>query len=276
MSEFRDKVTIITGGASGIGRELCRELGALGAILIIADIEGEKAQHVADEINKSGGKARGVTLDVTRQGDVEDVINGTFQEYGRIDYVFNNAGICVFGLAQDHTAEHFRKEIDVNLWGVIYGTLAAYKIMIKQGFGHIINTSSGAGLVPFAPEIAYTTTKHAVLGLTTALRYEAESYGVKVSAICPTFVRTEMFQSALILNVDPSDRDGLLNSLAMRTLNVKKAVKIIIRGVKKNRARIIVGAELQIGWLLFRISPLLIKPTLTSCIELVKKHRKAR
>jgi NAD(P)-dependent dehydrogenase (short-subunit alcohol dehydrogenase family) len=274
MSTFKDKVTIITGGASGIGRQLCYELGRLGAIIIVADIEDNKAIQVASEINKKGGKAKGVSLDVTKQNDVQDLIDKTFTEFGRIDYVFNNAGVCVFGLAQDHTAEHFKKQIDVNLWGVIYGTLAAYKIMIRQGFGHIINTSSGAGLVPFAPEIAYTTTKHAVVGLTTALRYEAEGYGVKVTAICPTFVKTEMFQSALILNVDPSVRDELINSLAMRKLSVEKAVKIIIKGVKKNRAKIVVGADLQFGWLLFRIHPILIKPILTTCIKLVKKYRK--
>jgi NAD(P)-dependent dehydrogenase (short-subunit alcohol dehydrogenase family) len=274
MNIFRNKVAIITGGASGIGKGLCKELGKEGAIVIIADIQDKKATEVADEINNNGGRARGVLLDVTRQDDVQNLIEETFSEYGRIDYIFNNAGVCVFGLAEYHNVEHLKKQIDVNLLGVIYGTLAAYKIMIKQGFGHIINTSSGAGLVPFAPEIGYTTTKHAVLGLTMALRCEAEDYGVKVSAICPTFVKTEIFQSALIINVDPSDREKVISSMAMKPLGVDKAVKIIIRGVTRNQARIIVGSDLKFIWLLFRINPIFIKPLQKAFIRLIRKYSK--
>jgi short-subunit dehydrogenase len=111
--------------------------------------------------------------------------------------MLNNAGIALGGEVRDMDLEHWRRILDVNLWGVIHGTTAAYQVMVKQGFGHIVNTASLGGLIPEPMATAYATTKHAVVGLSTSLRAEAAELRVKVSVVCPGFVQTRTFIVAL-------------------------------------------------------------------------------
>ena len=189
MDGFKDKVAIVTGGASGIGRELCRQLGGHGATVIVADINREGAEEAASSIaGSTPGRARGVFLDVTQAEGVRKLIQDTATEFGRLDYMFNNAGIASGGEMRDMDWEHWRRMLDINLMGVIYGARAAYSVMVEQGFGHIVNTASGAGLFPIANSTPYVTTKHGVVGLSRSLRAEGADLGVKVSVVCPAMV----------------------------------------------------------------------------------------
>jgi len=138
----------------------------------------------------------------------------TASAYGRLDYQFNNAGIAIGGDARDLTLDQWRRVLDVDLYGVLYGTLAAYPIMVNQGFGHIVNTSSAAGLLPTPLNAPYCTAKHAVVGLSLSLRAEGADLGVKVSAVCPGYVRTPIFGNAVVVNlprklVDPQSGSRL-------------------------------------------------------------------
>jgi NAD(P)-dependent dehydrogenase (short-subunit alcohol dehydrogenase family) len=133
---FKDAVAIITGGASGIGQALAEELARRGAQVVLADLQIEKAQEVAVQIKNTGGRAKAVKLDVTDFSSVERLVRETVEESGRLDYIFNNAGIAIGCAADNYTVEDWNKIIDINLRGVVNGVQAAYKIMIEQGFGH--------------------------------------------------------------------------------------------------------------------------------------------
>src|ERR671915_112136 len=187
---------IVTGGASGIGRAIAAALVARGVNVTVADLNGAGAEQVAAELSAGGaGQAAAAKLDVTNADAVAALYRSIRDEHGSLDYVFNNAGIAIGGLAEELTLDHWNKAIDVNLKGVVHGVHAAYPIMLAQGAGHIVNTASLAGLVPMPMGIPYTATKHAVVGLSLGLRAEAASRGVKVSVVCPGFVDTPLLSS---------------------------------------------------------------------------------
>ena len=143
-----EKVAIVTGGGSGIGEAVCLELARRGARVVVADIDGDGAKRVAAAVAEGGGRATASRADVSQERDIRRLVQETAAAYGRLDYQFNNAGIAIGGDARDLTLDQWRRVLDVDLYGVLYGTLAAYPIMAGQGFGHIVNTSSAAGLVP--------------------------------------------------------------------------------------------------------------------------------
>ncbi|MEW5736173.1 MAG: SDR family NAD(P)-dependent oxidoreductase [Thermodesulfobacteriota bacterium] len=252
MAKYANKVAVVTGAASGIGRSLAQELARRGARVVVADINGEGAAAVAREIEAAGGKASWVRLDVTDESEVAGLIHKTVADHGRIDFLFNNAGIGVGGEARDLTLAQWRRIVDVNLWGVIYGCHAAYPIMIRQGSGHIVNTASVAGLAPLPGEVCYATTKFAVVGLSTALRNEAAGLGVKVSVVCPGFIDTAIFETAEIAGADPKD---ILERLPRKFFaTADQAAREILAGVSRNKDIIIVTLHGKLVVGLYRLS----------------------
>jgi NAD(P)-dependent dehydrogenase (short-subunit alcohol dehydrogenase family) len=194
MSAFTGTVAVVTGGASGIGRALCEALARRGARVVVADRNAAGADEVARASAALGGQARGAAVDVTDADAVEHLIDETVRDDGRIDFLFNNAGIAVFGEELDVSLEDWREVINVNLWGVVHGIRAAYPRMVRQRSGHIVNTASMAGLSPACLELSYTASKYAVVGLSRGLRAEAAAYGVKVSVVCPGFIDTPILR----------------------------------------------------------------------------------
>ena len=255
MNPFKDKVAIVTGGASGIGQALAKGLGQQGALVIVADINEKGSKQVAGTIIKKGGRAHAVHLDVSKAAQIKHLIHDSAKKYGELHYLFNNAGIAVMGEVLDMKREHWQHTLDVNLWGVINGTAAAYPVMVKQGFGHIINTASAAGLVPIPLLTAYTATKHAVVGLSLALRVEAAEHGVKVSAVCPGIIRTNIPNVATYLKVK---REVALAKVAsVRMMDPDKCARVILRGVARNKGIIkITPFTYIISWL-YRVHPAL-------------------
>jgi NAD(P)-dependent dehydrogenase (short-subunit alcohol dehydrogenase family) len=254
MDIFRNKTAIVTGGASGIGKALCELLARHGANLVVADLDGEGARNVASGIVASGGRAEAARLDVTSERDVRGLVEKTAAENGRLDYLFNNAGIGIGGEVQDMTLDQWRRIVDVNLWGVVYGTLAAYKVMVGQGSGHIVNTSSGAGLVPSPLLTAYSTTKHAVVGLSTGLRAEGAGLGVKVSVVCPGFIDTPIFDATEYVNTTKENAWAVLPR-GLKMMSAADCARAVLRGVARNRGIIPVQAPAYILWWLNRLHP---------------------
>lgn len=253
METFINRVAIVTGAGSGIGRALCEELARRGAEVILTDISTERVTEVCELITKAGYKARAVTLDVTDSEAVKKVVEDTAAEYGKLDYIFNNAGIAVGGEVRDCSLQDWRDVLDVNLFGVIHGVNAAYPIMVKQGFGHIVNAGSIEGLVPFSYTVSYVASKHAVVGLSSSLRVEAAILGVKVSVFCPGFINTRIFDESKYVNLNKEKMLELLSEFA--ETSPEDCAKVILRGVERNKAFITVTRFAKILWFLHRVSP---------------------
>jgi len=190
LRSFEGAVALVTGGASGIGAALGRELARRGAKAVLADRDAAEAEAQAARIATAGGRAEARVLDVRDAAAVDAAVADVFARHGRLDYLFNNAGIAVGGEAVDLRLEDWREAIEVNLMGVIHGVQAAWPRLAAQGFGHVVNTASMAAFLPTALAAPYGTTKSAVLGLSLALRLEGEPRGLRVSALCPGVIRT--------------------------------------------------------------------------------------
>ena len=229
---FSGKVCIVTGGASGLGREISKQLAASGASVVLADLDETGSAEAAAEIAQKGGKAKAVLVDVTNAESVRSLVQGAKAEFGRIDYLFNNAGIAVVGEIRDLNLEQWRRVIEVNLFGEIYGIHYAYPIMIRQGFGHIVNTASGFGMAPGPLNSPYVASKFAIFGISHALAAEGRAFGVDVSVICPGYIQT-----ALIGGMKPVNADGkeMASQIRVKLVQVEQAVQIILAGVARKQ-----------------------------------------
>ncbi len=184
----------ITGAGSGIGRELARALAGRGARLWLSDIDEARVQQVATEL---GEGARATRLDVADAAAVRAHVDEVVAQGGRIDGIFNNAGIGVGGDALDLNVAHYDRCIDVNIRGVVNGVVAAYPRMAAQKHGLIVNTASAAGLLALPLMAPYVLTKHAVVGFSGSLRVEAAEHGVQVSVLCPTAIETPLLDAPM-------------------------------------------------------------------------------
>jgi len=188
------KVIIITGASSGIGATVARRLGKEGICLTLAARRTDRLEEVAENVRKSGGEVLVLTADVTRNEDIQHIVQATLKRWGRVDVLFNNAGV---GLDEDlsvMSADAIHKELMINLEAVIQCAREVLPIMLKQKSGHIINTSSMAGLVATPGNSIYVASKFGVVGFSDALRRELQGSGVKVSAFCPGFTPSEISQ----------------------------------------------------------------------------------
>jgi NAD(P)-dependent dehydrogenase (short-subunit alcohol dehydrogenase family) len=186
------------------------------------------------------------------------VVSDIMAREGRVDYLFNNAGIGIAGEISDYDLDAWEKVFDVNLRGVAYGIQSVYPVMQRQGSGHIINTASMAGLLPIAGAGSYTATKHAVVGLSKVLRVEAKRHGVRVSVLCPGAIRTPIlvggkFGGHVGEYLKPEDAEKFWKW--MRPMNVDTFAQHVLRDVEKNEAYIIVPRRWKAAWALERMAP---------------------
>jgi NAD(P)-dependent dehydrogenase (short-subunit alcohol dehydrogenase family) len=273
MNQFKDKIAIITGGGSGIGAALCKELAKRGSIVFVADINENNAEQVVSSILQNGGKASAKRIDVSKENEIKNLIDEAISKYGRLDFLFNNAGAAIGGDSRDISLEQWRKVLDVNLYGELYGSIAAYDVMAKQGFGHIINTASATGLLPQPGNAPYSTSKFAIVGLSLALRYEGADLGVRASIICPGRIKSGMFKSSIVMNVRP-EYEEVINNNFENAMDTSKAVKIILKGVSKNRAFIVLPFSIRLAWFLYRLFPKLWESVWIARMRDLRKYRK--
>lgn len=252
-----NRTAVVTGAASGIGRALAEELSGAGVHVVLADRQVELAQEAAAGIRKRGGAATAFELDVRDAHRFRSLVEMTAAETGRLDYLFNNAGIIVAGEAHEFDSADWDEVIDVNLRGVAHGILAAYPLMIRQGFGHIVNTASMWGLNAAPMQISYTATKHAVVALSRALRLEARPYGVRVSVLCPGPVRTPILNGGrygrLKSGLDHPVAAGYVERL--RPMEPSLLARRVVRALDRDPDIIIEPTWWRILWYLDRLSP---------------------
>ena len=255
---LQGKTAVITGGASGIGAALAREISRLGAEVVVVDRQKDLGREVSEQIAASGGRATVEEADVRDLSSLVRIVEGTIARTGAIDFFFNNAGIGVGGEMDNYEAADWDDVIDVNLRGVAYGVQAVYPHMVKRGAGHIVNTASMAGLVAAAGEGSYTAAKHGVVGLSKSLRVEAKRHGVRVSALCPGPVRTPIFTGGKFgrLNfVGIGDEQILKIWEQTRPMDVDVFAKKAMRAILANEAFIVLPTWWKAFWYLERASP---------------------
>jgi NAD(P)-dependent dehydrogenase (short-subunit alcohol dehydrogenase family) len=199
MKQFKDKVAVITGGASGIGLALARRAAAVHMQLVLADIEEGALAAAAAELKGAGARVLTVKTDVSRAGEVENLAAQTLQAFGGAHLVFNNAGVGgVRVKTWQATAKDWEWVLGVNVWGVIHGVRVFTPIMLRQGDEcHIVNTASAAGFVSMAATAPYAVSKHSVVTLSEVLYHDlkAENAKVGVSVLCPAWVGTNIWNS---------------------------------------------------------------------------------
>lgn len=260
---FEGSVVLITGGGSGIGRALAIEAARRGATVIVSDLDGEAARGVASEC---GDRARAHTLDVGDAAGFEALAGAVESQHGRIDFLFNNAGIGVAGEVYDLTVAHWDRIIRVNLGGVIHGISAVYPRMVRRRSGHIVNTASLAGLGPAPLLTPYSATKHAVVGLSRSLRLEAEAHGVRVSVLCPSAIETPILDSRNPADLPPvptaPDVRRYLTRLSGPPHPVENMARVALDAVERNAPIIVIPARARLGWRLGRFAPALVEKLL--------------
>jgi NADP-dependent 3-hydroxy acid dehydrogenase YdfG len=254
------KIAFVTGGASGIGAALTTKLVDGGAEVWIADRQIGPAQELAQRLNSGGGMAHAIELDVRSYPSFERAVAEAVHQSGRIDYLFNNAGIGVAGEVDSYTLDDWNDVFDVNLRGVVHGIQAVYPIMIRQHSGHIVNTASMAGLITTAGQASYTATKHAVVAISKTLRIEAERHGVQVSVLCPGVIRTPILtggQYGRTKMTGVSDEEILKLWERSRPMAPEMFAQRALRAVLRGDAIIVVPAWWKAFWYLERLSPAL-------------------
>lgn len=233
---YRGKICIVTGANSGIGYALSEELLNRGATVYMAGRNPEKVAKAAEQLSAYNDRVHTLVVDVTKQEQVQTAIEGTAAEAGRLDMLFNNAGIFKPMLFETATLEDWKEDIETNLWSIIYGVHAAVPIMLKQGSGHVVNTSSLSGLVPYPMQVIYNTSKFAIVGLSESLRYEYAEKGLHFSVVCPGDIATPVFSKVV-------DSTGRSTNIPDDAYPVDQAARDILDGVAQQQGRIIVPYE---------------------------------
>src|SRR6266404_8022140 len=191
--KFAGKVALVTGGTSGIGKATAIALAGAGAKVVLTGRREKEGAQVVAEIKKLGGDAAFVRGDIAKDADVKAMVDFTVERFGRLDIAFNNAGVEWKGPVDQATEAEYRRIFDINVWGVLNSMRHEIPVMLKNGGGAIVNTSSVAGHVGMGQVSIYTASKHAVEGLTKALALEFAKQNIRINAVAPGAIATEMF-----------------------------------------------------------------------------------
>jgi NAD(P)-dependent dehydrogenase (short-subunit alcohol dehydrogenase family) len=251
MEQLQGKTAVVTGAGSGIGRGICLAFAKQGMSVVVSDIEADAAAAVAEEVRAAGQRAIDVRTDVADRAAVRALADRSFEEFGVVNVLCNNAGVFTFKNAADMSDADWTWVMSVNLDGVVNGVTQFLPKMIAQGAeAHIVNTSSTAGLYPGSGVISYITAKYAVTGLTENLRIDLEPLGIGVSLLCPGNVATRIEESGRNrpgeLGGPEKVPDAFLAARRARTQPAHDPLDVgemVVRAIKRNDLFIVMNPE---------------------------------
>ncbi|MGW3570908.1 SDR family oxidoreductase [Streptomyces sp. NPDC000941] len=234
--DLHDAVAVVTGAGSGIGRAAARAFARRGARVVVTDLDAERARAVADGL---GGLGVAAACDVTSLDDLQAVKDLALERFGRIDLVMNNVGILAVGPAEAIPLDAWQRVIDVNLLGVVRSNLVFLPMLLEQNAGHVINTASTAGLLPYGfDRLPYTATKHAVVGLSEALALYLRPRGIGVSCLCPAGVATNIVEQITFYGQPAPPRGP-----AFPVVDAESVGELVADGVTENRFLLLTAQE---------------------------------
>ena len=206
--QLKNRVAVVTGGSSGIGRASALAFNERGARVVVADVDVKGGEETIRMIKETGGEGLFVGTDVSKWAEVEAMVHKTVQAYGRLDYAFNNAGVTqnIYAPTAECTEEDWDRIMNTNLKGVWLCMKYEIPQMLKQGGGAIVNNSSFTGLVGYQRRPAYSVSKHGVIGLTRTAALEYAEAGIRINAVCPGYIRTPMVESAIKKDLGVEER----------------------------------------------------------------------
>ncbi|NMO01171.1 SDR family NAD(P)-dependent oxidoreductase [Gordonia sp. TBRC 11910] len=246
MKDFRGKVVVITGAGSGMGRDLAVKLAKRGAKIAISDVDPSGLAATEKLVTEAGAEVHSQLLNVAEREAVLEYADTVAKHFGTVNVIFNNAGIAHNGEVEKMEFKDIERVMDVDFWGVVNGTKAFLPYIIASGDGHIVNTSSLFGLLSEPGQSAYNSAKFAVRGFTESLNQEmiVAKHPVKVTCVHPGGIKTAIARNATSSGNDPN-HDKLTAAFEKYLLRMpsEKAADIIIRGVERNRARVLVGND---------------------------------
>lgn len=259
MKEFKDKVAVVTGAASGIGRAMAERFAAEGMKVVLADVEQEALAKAESEMNAEGATAVALSTDVSKASDVAALAEKTIAAFGAVHILCNNAGVAVGGMSWERPLKDWQWVIGVNLWGVIHGIRTFVPIMLGQNSeGHIVNTASMAGLLSGPGSAPYNVTKHAVVTLSECLHHEFALTGakLKVSVLCPGWVNTRILDAERNRPAELQDESAeatrtpememmeqVFRKLLATGLNPDQVAEQVFRAINDERFYILTHAE---------------------------------
>jgi NAD(P)-dependent dehydrogenase (short-subunit alcohol dehydrogenase family) len=270
MEQFNDKVAAITGAGSGIGRGLALELAAQGCHLALSDVDDAGLAETVTMVEqiaagrggvRAGVKVSSARVDVVDREAVEAWAAATVDEFGRVNLIFNNAGVALSANVSVMTYESFRWLMDINFWGVAHGTLAFLPHLRASGDGHVVNISSVFGLLGIPTQSAYNSAKFAVRGFTDALRTELdiEQCGVSATTIHPGGIRTNIARNARFEFAEHEEavdaEQAAVDFEKLTRTTPEKAARLILGAVRKNKRRALIGPDAHLFDAAARISP---------------------
>lgn len=237
---LKDKVVIVTGAASGIGRAIALVAAREGAHLVLADLDPHKGNETLRLVQALGTEALFATSDVGQPDDAQALVDQALAHFGRLDVACNNAGIGgPSALLADYPLDDWAQVINVNLSGVFYGMRCQIPAILRNGGGAIVNVASILGAVGFATAAAYTAAKHGVLGLTQAAALEYSGQGLRINAVGPGFIRTPMISA---LDADPAVHAALVAAHPIGRLGLPEEVAELVVWLASTRASFVTGS----------------------------------
>jgi NAD(P)-dependent dehydrogenase (short-subunit alcohol dehydrogenase family) len=234
--DLSNAVAVITGAGSGIGRAVAHSLARRGSRVVVTDLDMDRATTVAGELGPQGVAAQ---CDVTKVGDLEAVRDLTLERFGRVNVVMNNVGVLAVGPVEEIPLEAWERIFDINLMGIVRSNLVFLPLLLEQGSGHIVNTASTAGLLPYGfDRLPYTASKHAVVGLSESLALYLRPKGVGVSCLCPAGVATNIVEQITFYGQPAPPRGPLFP-----VIDAASVGELVAEGIVDDRFLILTAPE---------------------------------